>query len=371
MPADWNGSLVVHAHGGPRLGAPTPDGADEDLVRFAVTVAAGYAWIGSTYRRGGYGVRMAAADVESSRELFVRHFGQPRLTLLHGQSYGGNVAAKLSELNALTEDGRRHYDGVLLTNGILNGGTRAYGFRADLRAVYQLYCGNHPRPDEPQYPLWAGLPTGDSMTRDDLRRRVDDCTGVHLPDRARSPEQQRRLRDILAVTGVDEGELFRHLAWASFNFRDLIAFLGGLNPFDNSGTTYRGSQDDVALNRGVARFRASPDALARLAYDADLTGLIVLPTVTLNALHDPVVASRGAAEYGDVVGRAGRAQLLLRLLTSEDSHSTLSDAGYLAALESLADWAGSGRRPSHASVEARCEAIRRRTGDPCLFVAGD
>ena len=50
------------------------------------------------------------------------------------------------------------YDAVLLTSGVLGGGTRSYDFRLDLRVVYQALCNNHPRPDEPAYPLWMGLP---------------------------------------------------------------------------------------------------------------------------------------------------------------------------------------------------------------------
>ena len=38
VPKDWNGTLVVHSHGGPRLGAPKPDDPVEDLQRFAVTL---------------------------------------------------------------------------------------------------------------------------------------------------------------------------------------------------------------------------------------------------------------------------------------------------------------------------------------------
>jgi len=48
---------------------------------------------------------------------------------------------------------RPPYDAVLLTSGVLAGGTRSYDFRLDLRVVYQAVCGNHPRPDEAQYPL--------------------------------------------------------------------------------------------------------------------------------------------------------------------------------------------------------------------------
>ena len=53
IPGDWNRTLVVHAHGGPRTSAPEQDDPLGDLDRFSMMVRAGYAWIGSTYRRGG------------------------------------------------------------------------------------------------------------------------------------------------------------------------------------------------------------------------------------------------------------------------------------------------------------------------------
>ncbi|MDZ4363040.1 MAG: hypothetical protein U0943_06680, partial [Brevundimonas sp.] len=232
IPANWNRRLVVHAHGGPRTG--TPEAADplEDLDRFAVMVRAGYAWIGSTYRRGGYGVRMAAEDTDNSRQVFWAQFGRPERTILHGQSWGGNVAAKAAELYALDIEGRRNYDGVLMTNGLLFGGTRGYGFRADLRAVYNYYCRNHPGPDEVAYPVWQGLPLDSDLSRADLRRRVETCTGIDRPAARRTPEQASRLKDILAVTGVAEAQLVPHLSWATFLFQDLVQRrLGGRNPF--------------------------------------------------------------------------------------------------------------------------------------------
>ena len=164
-PRDWNGTLILHAHGGPRTAEPQRDDPVEDLERFSVMVSEGYAWAGSTYRRGGYGVRMAARDTDDLRRIVWDAFGKPKRTLLHGQSWGGNVAAKASELYAGSAEAGWNYDGVLITNGVVSGGTRAYGFRADLRAVYQYYCANHPAPDEPAYPLWQGLPLDSRMTR--------------------------------------------------------------------------------------------------------------------------------------------------------------------------------------------------------------
>lgn len=357
MPADWNRRLIVHAHGGPRLGAPEAADPVEDLDRFSAFVREGYAWIGSTYRRGGYGVRMAAEDVDNSRKLFWSAYGRPERTLLHGQSWGGNVAAKVSELYALGVDGSRNYDGVLITNGVVSGGTRAYQFRAGLRAVYQYYCRNHPAPGEPAYPVWQGLPPDSEMTRAQLRARVEACTGLDKAPRDRTPSEAQRLRDILSVTGVREPQLVSHLSWATFLFRDLVhERLGGGNPFDNSTVVYRGSSNDEALNAGVERFAADPDAVARLAYDADLSGLIVLPTLTLHALHDPVVSYRSEAIYAEIVRRAGRAHLLVQAATDEDQHSRLADGGYLTALAALEGWIDSGLRPDPNSFQQACLA---------------
>lgn len=367
MPQAWNTRLIVHAHGGPRLGEPKAGDGAEDLDRYAAMVAAGYAWVGSSYRRGGYGVRMAAEDTEHARRLFIDRWGSPQRVLLHGQSWGGNVAAKAAELYGLDVEGRPNYHAVLTTNGLLTGGTRAYGFRADLRAIYQFYCGNHPAPDEPQYPLWQGLPAQSTMTREAVQARVDDCTGIARAADARSPEQAARLADILNVSGVAEAQLVAHLAWGTFHFRDLVQRrLGGRNPFDNSTTVYRGSRDDPALNAGIERFSADPQALAQLGYDADLSGLIALPTLNVHARHDPVVASTSLAAYAATVNGAGRGHLLAQALTDESDHSRLRDATYLTVLAVLEHWLDDGERPAAEAFQARCLALGH-AGEDCRF----
>jgi hypothetical protein len=366
IPANWNHELIVHAHGGPSIKPPQPDTSKADLDRFSVMVRQGYAWIGSSYRRGGYGVRMAAADTDHARALFWRVFGKPQRTILHGQSWGGNVAAKTEELYALDVDGGKNYDGVLLTSGVLGGGTRAYQFRADLRAVYQYYCHNMPRPDEAQYPLWQGLPLHSTLTQKELHQRIDACTGIDEKPEQRTPQQTENLKNILAVTGIRESHLVHHMAWASFLFRDLVQKrLDGLNPFDNSQTVYHGSDDDKALNAGVTRFKADPRAVAKLAYDADLSGLIVLPTLTIHAINDPTASFNMEAQYAEVVAHAGRSDLLVQTATDERVHEHLSDAEYIALLNTLENWITTNRQPDQARIAADCQTLRIAGG--CHF----
>lgn len=365
-PAEWNGTLIVHSHGGPRLGEPEREDPKEDLERFSMMVAEGYAWTGSTYRRGGYGVRMAAEDTDQLRQIVWDRFGRPERTLLHGQSWGANVAAKAAELYAISTDGRPNWDGVLLTSGVLAGGTRAYGFRADLRAVFQFYCGNHPGPGETAYPVWQGLPQGASMPRDEIARRVQACTGVGGPEEARTPDQAGRLRNILSVTGVEADQLVGHLAWATNLFQDLIwNRLDGGNPFDNSGRTYRGSDDDAALNAGVERFRSDPRAIAALAYDSDPTGQIVVPTMTLHARYDPTVFVEHSAAYAETVAGQGRSHLLTQAYTTESVHSRLGTPQYVALLRALERWLDTGAKPSPADLVTLCETATERHGEGC------
>lgn len=368
IPKAWNGSLVVHAHGGPRLKTPKPDDAVEDLQRFAVTVAEGYAWAGSNYRREGYGVRSAAEDTDNLRKLFWTQFGRPKRTLLHGQSWGANVAAKTAELYARDADGKRVYDGVILTNGVVSGGTRAYDFRADLRAVYQYYCGNHPAADEGQYPLWQGQPVGSKLTNRQLDERVNACTGVDLPPEQRSAVQKRNLSNILAVTRIPERTLGSHLGWATFTFADLVnKRLGGRNPFTNEGVVYQGSDDDAALNSGVLRFAADPEGVRLLSEDSDLTGDLQVPTLTLHAIDDPTAFVELEQVLHDTVAKAGKSALLVQTFTDEHEHSKLATPQYAALFRAMSAWIDHGAKPDAARLAALCADAVSVYGEACHF----
>jgi len=368
IPDHWNHVLVVHAHGGPRLIPVKRDSELPDLKRFSVIVREGYAFAASSYRRPGWGARMAAEDTENLRRIFVSKFGKPQQTILHGQSWGGNVAAKAIEIYGVNPDGTHNYDGVMLTSGMIAGATRAYLHRIDLRAVYQYYCHNHPRPDEEQYPLWMGLPADSKMIKKELAERVNECTGVMLPAAQRTPQQRKNLANILGVIPVPERTLIGNMAWSTFMFRDLTQrFLGGRNPFDNAHVVYHGSSDDAALNRGVARFDADPKAVADLAYDADMFGKIPVPVITMHAIDDPTALVEYESAYKDVVDKAGNGAKLLQNFTDEHEHSKEADPEYPALLDQLRQWIASGKKPTTRQVAATCEKYAQHLTGGCHF----
>jgi pimeloyl-ACP methyl ester carboxylesterase len=378
MPQAWTGVLVLHAHGGPELGAPKLERSAEDLTRWAIMVKAGHAWAGSTFRQGGVAVRAAAEDTERLRQIFVAHVAKPERTILHGQSWGAGVAAKAAEMYAGTDPGAGvgadrltpAYDGVLLSSGVLAGGTRSYDFRLDLRVVYQYLCANHPLPQEPQYPLWMGLPSGSALTRADLAQRADACLGLRQPVAQRSAEQQQRLQTLLRVIRIPERSVLGHLNWATWHFQEVVQKrTGGLNPWGNIGAQYSGSADDVALNAAVLRYRADPAAVASFGRDSDPTGRIRVPVLGVHAVHDPVAFVELEAQFRRTMQAAGQAGHQVQTFTDDHEHSYLSDPVYPALIDELLAWTQSAaRQPTPQSVAARCQALQARFGPGCRFL---
>ncbi|HEY4082774.1 MAG TPA: hypothetical protein VGM81_18975 [Burkholderiaceae bacterium] len=362
VPKDWQGVLVLHAHGGPELGAPLMKRVEEDLQRWSIVPRAGYAWAASSYAQGGVAVHAAAEDTERLRQIAIKALGQPRLTILHGQSWGASVAA----IGAETYTAGKPYDAVLLTSGVLAGGSRAYEFRLDLRVVYQYLCHNHPRPDEPQYPLWQGLPAGSPLTAADLRQRANECVGLDKPAAERSPEQARKLKTLLAVVHIPERSVQGHLSWATFLFRDIATKrTGGANVFGNLDAHYRGSDDDAALNADVLRYAADPAAVARFAADADPNGRIPVPVLSAHAIDDPTAFVEMENTFAQTMARAGHADSLLQVFSDDHEHSYLSDATYVALLDALVGWVREGHKPSPAGIAQACAKAQLRFPSSC------
>jgi alpha-beta hydrolase superfamily lysophospholipase len=367
VPQRWNQVLVVHAHGGPALGPAKVERADEDIKRWSIIVKAGYAYAASVYRDGGVAVRRAAEDTERVRQIFVDHVAQPRRTILHGQSWGGHVAAMAAQTYA-APGMRSPYDAVLLSSGMIGGGTRSYDFRLDLRVVYQALCNNHPRPDEPAYPLWQGLPRDAKLTRAELTARVDQCLGARTPAAQRTPEQARKLKTIADVIRIRDSSVVEHLSWATWHFQDIAFERAGGNVFDNTRVRYTGSPDDAALNAQVQRYAADPQAVTRFAADTALNGRIGVPVLTVHAVDDPTAFVEMESVFRDTMVRGGSGDRLVQTFTSDREHSYLTDVAYPTLFSALLDWVDKGQKPTPASIAAACPSFEAAYGKGCRFL---
>jgi hypothetical protein len=371
-PAQWNGQLIVFAHDGPELTEPGSERGRQDLARWAVWLQAGYGWAGSGYRQGGLELQAAADDTERSRQAWVAEFGAPQRTLLHGHGWGAGVATQVAARYTTPDlhprrpsTGRPPYDALLLSNGVLVGAGRAYDGWLDLRVIYQAVCHNHPRPDEPPYPLWMGLPPTYSgqagLSPAELAQRVEACTGLSRPASQRSTPQRQALQTLTGVTHVPESALQTLLRNATWQFHDIVwRKLKGRNPFGNEGVRYSGSTDDDTLNRQVLRYAADPAALAVLSADTDPATRLNLPVLTLHAVRDPIALVEYESEFRHQLTEAGHSERLLQLYTDDDAHDGITDAQAISAATALSGWIDKQQAPQPDDVVRACRQLAPR-----------
>jgi hypothetical protein len=192
---------------------------------------------------------------------------------------------------------------------------------------------------------------------------------VRKPAAERSPLQKANLATILDVVKIPERSLVGHLNWGTWLFHDLVQLrLGGRNPFGNVGAVYRGSADDTALNAGVLRYAADPQALAELAADSAPQGRVNVPVLTLHAIGDPTAFVELESAYREALERAGTGNLLVQTFSDETEHSYLADAQYPALFTALLDWIDKGEKPSPQRVLALCRGYEAAFGKGCRIL---
>jgi hypothetical protein len=132
VPADWNGTLVVYAHGyrgtGPVVFVDNPG------LR-AHYIDEGYAWAASSYATNGYDVGQGVRDSYAMIGLFRQATGQaPKSVIMTGASMGGHVTAVAIETYPRTFAGAMPYCGVL-------GDTRLFDYFLDANVSAAALAG--------------------------------------------------------------------------------------------------------------------------------------------------------------------------------------------------------------------------------------
>jgi len=362
IPPDWNGKLIVLPHGGPDQSYHAPAPVNFVALNPAIAqVRQGYAAAATSFSRNGWAVGTNALDLENLRQIFVKKFGRPKRTFVAGGSYAGGLVGLVVERYGFDSEGTRNYDGAAIGCGILGGLNRYFYSRIDQRVVYQYYCQNYPRPEEGQYPLYLGVPPGtnfdDAPGPADIQQRVQECTGIGLPEEERTDEQRRRLANILNVLHMQEFNFAAELALpATEGLRDTVQItLGGLNPVPNNRVRYAGSDDDVALNRGVLRYHADPLAATWLENDSTPTGRIEIPVETFHTIGDPIVYVEHESVFRDAVERVHRQDNLVQWFVDSEGHCEFSPSENATSYDLLFQWVDTGVKPTPEDALTLCQ----------------
>jgi hypothetical protein len=319
VPENWNGDLVLYAHGfidsEAPIGLPTGDGV---LRLRAGLLDLGYAVAYSSYSENGLAVKDGAQRTKQLRGIFVDEFGE-------------------------------HYAGALPMSGIVGGSQAEIDYIANVRVLFDFF-----------YP---GVLPGDAMNVPD---GVDLTNDVILPIIGAVTTDPRVPPPVGLMSVIDQtplpyrttDELVESLVRAvGFNFRgfvDIFERTHDHDPFDNSGTVYTGLLPPSllgAINAGVDRFDTTPDAAAYLRHFYEPTGKLEIPVLTLHGAYDPVAPIFNETLYGQIVAAAGKSDLLVQRTIDEYFHTGFYQtdpgaAAMLQAFQDLVNWAENGVKPS-------------------------
>lgn len=142
VPKNWNGMLVMYAHG---YGGTGPTVTVSDAPIRAHLIAKGYAWAASSFSKNYYDVRAGIEDTNALALAFQkigtqngRTLAAPTKTYIIGTSMGGHIAAAVDAEALETANHKVRYDGAVPMCGVL-GDTELYNyFGASQIAAQQL-----------------------------------------------------------------------------------------------------------------------------------------------------------------------------------------------------------------------------------------
>ena len=345
VPANWRGGLVVFAHGIQRGSGP----GDVPMPPIASHILAeGHAWIASGYRAREYQPHLFIEDLVALRELFLKEIGQPRWSIIYGQSMGGHIVVASLELRPGL------YQGGLAECGLVDG----IGI-ADYLMAYTAAAE-----------LISGVPLLDAPDRQAFdphpqRARRAGARHARLVHRARTAVRQRRevpdgrrsrrQRSAAAPPGLQAALPAEHDAPPPDVENEPNP---GLRAASTAHVRYRidpglGLTEDE-LNARVRRIHPAKDARSPSANPvyAERTGRLTVPLLTLHETGDAWVPLSLEQSYRRRTIAAGTDHLLVQRVVRAPSHCGFDGETREQAFDDLVAWIERGVRPDGEDVLA-------------------
>ena len=324
-PPNWNGDLIVYAHGyvPPQAPLVLPLAElilpDETFVPEAF-LAQGFAFITSSYHKNGAATEQAIHDLLDLINYFesLVPVGALKRVFIVGASEGGLVAIQLLEQHP------NKFDAGLALCGPAGGAPKQIKYIEDFRVVFDYFF-----PDV--FPFGAFDVPPDAFMQ---------WENIYVPLIAaaitRDPRATRQLYSVTraAIDPTDPNTAIETainvLFISIWGTPDLTATTGG-NPYDNRFTLYLGLTNNLALNLQVERIRGDGQAkdYARTFYQT--TGRLNRPLVTLHNTLDPIVPFEHELIYAALVARQHNSRFLTVLPVVGYGHCEFTSEQILGA----------------------------------------
>lgn len=255
-------------------------------------------------------------------DIFEQTYGEPGTIYIFGVSLGTIVVAQL------LEQGFPRFEGGLLGCGPLGNFQAQLNYVGDVRVLFDYYFpsvlpGNLVDVPQEVRDNWDNV----YVPRIEAAFLRDSQITAEFLRVANVPSQGQDLVTLAeAVTHV--------LFFTVFGFEDAIERIGGL-AYDNRSRFYRGSSNDVQLNRQVARFAADPGAFESVQRNYQTTAEFSVPLVTLHTLADPTVLYQQEIVYRRRIRLAGNETFYRNIPSISYGHCAFSLPSFVAAFAIL------------------------------------
>jgi pimeloyl-ACP methyl ester carboxylesterase len=334
-PTNWNGGLVVYAHGYVSPDQPVAITPDDALV-ISLLAPQGFAVAVSSFSENGWVIKDGSQRTHQLLGLFTAKFGQPTAVYVGGASMGGLIAIKLAEMYPGT------YAGALAACAASGGTQRLADYRAHARALFDFFYPN-------VLPGSAvDLPAGTDVTQDIVLPAIAAMTANLSPAFAMAAVDQTPFPFATPAELVES--IVTALASNAADLAQLQSLTNGHPYFDNRSTNYSSATLPApllhAINAGIDRFDASPNALQAFAHNYDPSGDLRLPMLMLSDARDPVVPGFNQVSYAAAVAADGAADFLVQRQVQAFGHCVFTPAQLGSAFSDLVLWVQFGIKPT-------------------------
>src|SRR5216684_1755716 len=366
VPPNWNGTLVMFAHG--YRGTGTEVWVDDPQLR-QYFVDNGFAWAASSYAVNGYDPGDGVVDTHDLLQAFQSITRlHTRQVIMSGLSMGGEITT--AEIEAYKGDfaGAMPYCGVLAGNDLfdyylganvtaaaLTGTTITYPTTLAAGTAYAPAYQTAVQSELPALGITPNPATGGQTFATDLTR-----TGTLWADTVEQLSGGTR-------PGFQSALDF----WNSFGFAPLtkVPFLFGLYPGLNGGTLglangsvagnegtfytfsdqpFRMRPQEIALNRAVLRVpvtaTSSADALSPAELPA-INGDPGIPVLSIHGIGDLFVPFSMDQRYDEMMVAHGEGGLFVDRAVREVTHCGYTTNELSSAFSALVSWITTGQRP--------------------------
>ena len=361
VPEVWNGTLLVYGHGY-RDRADHPgeiDNRNADIAPNAAVadalLAQGYALAGSSFKNNGWAVEEGIEDLRDLTEFFRDRYATPDRTILWAFSMGSVIGLRSVELYSGL------YDGALAGCAVGAGASQSWDASGDLTLAYDTVFG--------MPAAWGSF--------GDVRNDIDFETEVQpkLLGEVSSAANFPRFEFMRLVTGTPgrgimpppppqfyPGWVFTDMFFATEARSELERRAGG-SIVQNLNRNYNLTAAERAYLQGLGvppavidgwlqamngrrSVSAPPSARDYLRRNADYTGRLKAPVLTLHTIVDPLVTVSQETEYADTVQRAGYGNLLFQTYTTGNGHCNFTGPQILTAVNAIDFWVRFGIKPT-------------------------